>query len=301
MGPKAAIVPPAAVVGHIAPPLPNMNEIKANELKPINERPKIILLNTNEMAFFVYNLFSHDISHDGHPANLGDDRFQKAIRREESQIVINEMSIPHSSSKTPDLLSSVPIKVAKPKLTSIEKAAAKVAKKMASDTEKAAAKAAKKLSVKKGGSGDDIYIDTPYEPYELNDSVNAIIGSVSSELIQKKMLFVSMDRLRNRDSNFMEWQTRTFIIIDIPNILAFYNNDVTKLPSTYPGYIYFNNSVVIPYDIKVSKSDGQNYSIEWVDFKTNSPFAIRLNTQVSGNNIENINFIIIYIFFLHLF
>jgi len=41
---------------------------------------KQVILNTNQMAFFIYNLFGHDITHDGHPSGLGEGRFSSAIR-----------------------------------------------------------------------------------------------------------------------------------------------------------------------------------------------------------------------------
>jgi hypothetical protein len=44
-------------------------------------RTKEIILTTDQMSFFVYNLFAHDISHDGHPSGLGGDRFPSAISR----------------------------------------------------------------------------------------------------------------------------------------------------------------------------------------------------------------------------
>jgi hypothetical protein len=40
---------------------------------------KEIVLTTNQMAFFIYNLFGHDITHDGHPSTLGTPRFASAI------------------------------------------------------------------------------------------------------------------------------------------------------------------------------------------------------------------------------
>lgn len=42
---------------------------------------KEIILDTNQMAFLLYNMFGHDIAHDAHPATLGDGRFSKAIRQ----------------------------------------------------------------------------------------------------------------------------------------------------------------------------------------------------------------------------
>jgi len=40
---------------------------------------KTIVFDTKQMAFFIYNLFAHDITHDGHPQSLGEERFSKAI------------------------------------------------------------------------------------------------------------------------------------------------------------------------------------------------------------------------------
>lgn len=40
---------------------------------------KTIVFDTRQMAFFIYNLFAHDITHDGHPQSLGEERFSKAI------------------------------------------------------------------------------------------------------------------------------------------------------------------------------------------------------------------------------
>ena len=285
-GPPLASGPSVAVPLAIGPPIysiPNMADIVRNEIQADDKRPKIILLNTNEMAFFTYNLFSHDISHDGHPANLGDDRFQKAIQQD-SEKVKDAVSESHSS-PDPDPLLPAPV----PKAAA--KAAAKAAKDAEKAADKAAAKAAKdaakaaKAPKTKGGAKDDIYFDTPYKPYELNDSVDAIIGSISSELIENKMLFVSMDRLR--DSNFMKHQNRTYIIIDIPHIMELYNDDINLRESTYPGYIYFNNSVVLPYDIRVTstKTRPPVYNIEWIDYETKNSFAIEFTKEILVNNI----------------
>jgi hypothetical protein len=220
------------------PPPVIMADLINVEKEPDSTRPKIILLNTNEMAFFCYNLFSHDISHDAHPSGLGTKRFNDAILlADESQSdAMSESSLYSGGGKINQ----------------------------------------------QGGY-------TSITQREITQSINSIIGSVSSELIQNRMLFaLETSRMRRGMDTLKKWENKTFIIIDINDIITNYHNGDEH--SMYPGYIYFKNKTINPYDIDVTRkgkanSQEPNYTIK---FDTDTiTFSFRRASPIINNILVN--------------
>ena len=232
-------VSPASITMPLTPtaPLAGNQELNKEELLHPNTRPKVILLNTNEMAFFTYNLFSHDISHDAHPSGLGTKRFNDAILAADEDKVDSMSSEFLFDSTTPDPL-IIP-----------------------------------GGGVQRGGIGYNLISSK-----EINDSINSIIGSVSNELINNQMLFaLETKRTTKYIDIFKKWEKQTFIIIDLKRIVKKFR----KQDSTYPGYIYCNNTVIMPYNITVRKTASSTISVEWT---TNfQKFNIRFNTKENTN------------------
>lgn len=199
---SSSLVSPVSVAALPLSPLPppvNIIDLVNVEKEPVSTRPNIILLNTNEMAFFCYNLFSHDISHDAHPSGLGTKRFNDAILlADESQSnVMSESSLYSGGGKINQ----------------------------------------------RGGY-------TSISSGEIDDSINSIINSIGSELMENNMLY-ALQTNRNMDS-FKQWENQKFIIININDIIENYHYGDEH--SMYPGYIYFNNKTINPYDINVERT-----------------------------------------------
>jgi len=163
---------------------------------------KQVILNTNQMAFFIYNLFGHDITHDGHPSGLGEGRFSSAIRS-------------------------------------------------LSDT-------AKGVMNRKGGKKKQIG-GNPQDEIQYYQSIgemtsrNSLLYSVGNELITNGMLYAA--NIPRNSTNEKVWQDITFIIIDVKTIIDNFNNGkYYDKDVLYPGFVYFNDEVISPYDIVVSST-----------------------------------------------
>jgi hypothetical protein len=166
-----------------------------------------VVLTTNQMAFFIYNLIGHDISHDGHPSGLGEGRFSKAIISTKNPVARGFMSTSHGG-------------------------------------------------MLKGGSS-TLDLETAYfSSIRGMDSRNSLISSIGFELIGKKMLYVTSNIPRNANiTDENRWQNLSIIIIDIQTIIRQFNRgNYYEMNSMYPGFVYFNDEVISPYDIVVNKT-----------------------------------------------
>jgi hypothetical protein len=235
---------------------------------------KEIVLNKNQMAFYIYNLFGHDIAHDGHPAGLGEGRFAKAIKRSSE----GPRSFMSSSNRGGGPFMS------KPRDTPDD----------GDDND---------------GDGEDgkMNVDKTEEQLYFENigemtSRNTLITSIGEVLIPAGKLY-SANIPRESAADAKEWQDINLIIINIPSIIAnFSNNNNTEL---YPGFIYFNGEIFNPYDAVLysqPSSDGLN-SIQIIvslenfvitipnsDFiyiqEKNSPNYITYH-QVNNNNFQS--------------
>jgi hypothetical protein len=160
---------------------------------------KQVVLNTNQMAFFIYNLFGHDITHDGHPSGLGEGRFSSAIRT-------------------------------------------------ISDTAKGV------MNTKVAQSGGEPQEELAYfQSIGEMTSRNTIIHSIGNELIEARKLFAA--NIPRNSNTEKVWQDISFIIININRIIENFNEgNYFQKDESYPGFVYFNNEVINPYDIVVSRN-----------------------------------------------
>jgi len=166
-----------------------------------------VVLTTNQMAFFIYNLIGHDISHDGHPSGLGEGRFSKAIISTKNPVARGFMSTSHGG-------------------------------------------------MLKGGSP-TLDLETAYfSSIRGMTSRDSLISSIGFELIGKKMLYVTSNIPRNANiTDENRWQNLSIIIIDIQTIISQFNRGkYYEMNPIYPGFVYFNDEVISPYDIVVNKT-----------------------------------------------
>jgi hypothetical protein len=188
---------------------------------------KEIVLNKNQMAFYIYNLFGHDIAHDGHPAGLGEGRFAKAIKR---------------SSEGPRNFMSSSNKGGGPFMSKARDPDEMLHHDDRPDDD--------------DDDGDDIdhgemRIDKNEEQLYFESigemtSRNTLITSIGEVLIPAGKLY-SANIPRDSATDSKQWQDINLIIINVPGIIAnFSNNNNNK--ELYPGFIYFNGEIFNPYD-----------------------------------------------------
>lgn len=171
---------------------------------------KEIILNKNQMAFYIYNLFGHDIAHDGHPAGLGEGRFAKAIKRSSE----GPRSFMSSSNKGGGPFMSRP----------------RDPQELPDDD----------ITIDK--NEEQLFFESIGEM----TSRNTLISSIGEVLIPDGKLY-SANIPRDSVTDSKQWQDINLIIINIPSIIANFsnNNNTTEL---YPGFIYFNGEIFNPYD-----------------------------------------------------
>lgn len=203
---------------------------------------KEIILTTNQMAFFIYNLFGHDITHDGHPSGLGEGRFSKSIASLKSDIAKGVMSSKHGGK-----------------------------------------------NILTGGTLFTKHLEDEYfKGIGGMLSRNTLIQSIGVNLIDNKMLFVSNNIPREVSSISSEniWQNLSMIIIDVQTIIKNFNRgNPYEVDVTYPGYIYFDNDIISPYDTIISYQS--NMAGLGPAFIVSLPTK-NCNIIFSRDNIENI-------------
>ena len=226
-----------------------------------------ILLTTNDMVFFLYDLFGHDIAHDAHPQNLGSTRFPETFA---------------------NIVGSETVKKVSKSLTSSSGGGYKGG----GDKED---KEEKKIAEKEEEIVEDMLDDLQFLENDKNKPIidtgkKDIIFSVGQELISKNMLFTRQNRLRSEDKNF---QNQTFIIIDVERIIAGYKDKDNSI--LYPGNIYYDGKIIPPSDITVVRfkttgglGEGVDFRVTWDNYELN--FKERITGQLLFKGDEDITF-----------
>jgi hypothetical protein len=223
--------------------------------------PTEILLTTQNMVFFLYNLLGHDIVHDAHPNKLGKIRFPETFAN-------------LTGTKTVKITSSSSL--------------AGGQRGGGDDDE---------YEIDLDNLEDLEYLENEENKPITDNSKKDIIYSIGEELISKRMLFGT--RSFSRRENTI-WQNKTFLIIDIPYIVNVYTkkqNSTSKINPfsiarvNYPGNIYYNGKIINPLDIEVSVSDESSsrptFIVKWSDdtsyYKVTFNSGIKLETTKSAD------------------
>ena len=276
--------------------------------------PYEIILDTDKMKFFVYNMFAHDLAHDLFPTGLGQGRVE-AIEKAE----VSSSSISKFLNRKPTFSSDVVYlggtrenynEYLQRQWYKQEEETAKILAKendekennsLISDTiqnkkdDKANINNYKNTfdTIEKA-EYDTLSNEIKKEEKEIEDDTNEIIvrrgieltqdmiKSVGINLEQRGMLFVCYGNVsRGKDKTINHIGNKTFVIIDIETIINDYNGFIKKgydYNPTYPGYVYYDNEVISPYDITVTKKN----KIFNIDFSLNNEkIKIQQNTEVN--------------------
>jgi len=181
------------------------------------------------MAFYIYNLFGHDIAHDGHPAGLGEGRFAKAIKR--------------SSERNRTMMSTSNMGGG-PGMSRLRQQREVVPEQTTTDIEMTETNTTR--------NQEELYFESIGEMMS-RDTLIKSIGEVLIPLFDPEKdpidpsILYSANNPRNSASDSKQWQDINLIIINVPGIIAnFSNNNNNK--KLYPGFIYFNGEIFNPYD-----------------------------------------------------
>lgn len=279
--------------------------------------PYEIILDTDKMKFFVYNMFAHDLAHDLFPTGLGQGRVE-AIEKAE----VSSSSIYKFLNRKPTFSSDVVYLGGKREsyknylerqwYTKNQKNTKKEAKKkneieietLITDTIKNKKDDIANINNYKNrfdtieqSEYDTLSNEIKKEEKEIENDTNEIIvrrgieltqdmiKSVGINLEQRGMLFVCYGNVsRGKDKTINNIGNKTFVIIDIETIINDYEGFVTKgydYNPMYPGYVYYDNEVISPYDITVTK-ENQIFNI---DFSLNNEkIKIQQNTGLNPNH-----------------
>jgi hypothetical protein len=218
----------------------------------MTSKPTEILLTTNDMVFFLYDLFGHDIAHDAHPQNLGSTRFPETFANIVGSETVKKVSQPLTTSS-----SSPPSKGG-------YKGGGDKEDKEKEEKEKEIAEIAENMLV------DNLnFLENETNKPIIDTGKKDIIFSVGKDLISKNMLFVKNKRSRS-ENKF--WQDQTFIIIDVERIIRDFNSKANSI--LYPGNIYYDGKIIPPSDITVNKISstgglgaGASFDVIWDNYK----------------------------------
>jgi hypothetical protein len=185
-----------------------------------------VVLKKNQMAFFIYNLFGHDIAHDGHPSGLGEARFANVIQRSLSVTSNSVMNQNGRGSKSQ-------IGGSKSQM---------------------------------GGSRESREDETKYfNEIGQMSSRDTILYSVARNLIENGKLYVSkISRTDNSrtDNPEKKWQDNSIIIIDIQSIID-NKRGMTSAIVYVNNEVIYPYEIIIHVEITGLGGIGKKYTLEF--------------------------------------
>lgn len=239
-----------------------------------------IILDTDKMKFFVYNIFAHDLAHDLFPVGLGEGRVN-TIEQDQGPT----SDIYKFLNRKPTYSSDVVYYGGKSYMEYMEEPWKDDETKNQDKEEEEEKTAIKEMKNKKE---EDLFFTKNFKEDNLSEDEDVkntiekieedkikeenkiivdrgaeltkdIIKSVGLTLEQRGTLFVKIENVSRK--RMLTTTKNTFIIIDVKTIKKDYNefltNDYENTP-IYPGYIYYDKQVISPYDITVKKDESNN-------------------------------------------
>jgi hypothetical protein len=222
-----------------------------------------IILTTSQMAFFIFNVFGHDIIHDAHPAmGAGSDRLFGVLTKDAKKELVD--------------------------ITSSDKQSLSFGSEESTKT-----KSTKKPKAPKAGGGfkenaenvekdeNEDYeaiiemIDDEDDKKIIDKSVEDIVTSVGETLVKRNMLYaIEYKKQIGDELSFKDFQQKTFIIIDAERIAKNFSKNVDD--PTYPGDIYYKGKRIQFWKIEVSETR-TDYVVKWNEDKIN--YTVTINKQ----------------------
>jgi hypothetical protein len=297
--------------------IPIVAPVVATTVATTGVSPYEIILDTDKMKFFVYNMFAHDLAHDLFPTGLGQGRVE-AIEKGE----VASSSIYKFLNRKPTFSSDVVYLGGKRESYNDylqrqwykkEETPAKQQAKEKNETENNTLISGTIQNKEEDIANINNYKNTfdtiekveydelskkiEKEEKEIEDDTNKIIvkrgieltqdmiKSVGINLEQRGMLFVCYGNVsRGNAKTINNIGNKTFVIIDIETIINDYEGFVEKgydYNPMYPGYVYYDNEVISPYDITVTK-ENQIFNIEFS--LNNEKIKIQQNTVLNPDH-----------------
>ena len=272
------------------------------------DSPYEIILASDKMKFFVYNIFAHDVAHDLFPSNEPSRYKDLQKGKLSTATLVNWLATPHSGgdkekNKAPYSEKEYLDKEWGDEASIFEddeddKNIKKEIKNKKADLKKLIDESLKETDEIKVEEKEEEILDKIDEiddavDFEIADDLdilgNELLKSVGLTLEQKGMLFVSYK------GRSIDMDNKKFIIIDIDTIVKYFKENINEIyieNPIYPGFIYFNNEIFNPYDVTVLLKD-KIYTIKFGDYEAlyniNSElFQIDIFYKGTDNNIKRL-------------
>jgi hypothetical protein len=243
--------------------------------------PYEVILDTDKMKFFVYNLFAHDLAHDLFPSNEpGRYTELQTHPKLSTATIVNWLATKHTTGK-PNLGGSKEKDYLddkwsdSTKLDKIDDSIKDTKTIIKSERDKRKPVINKYTKTTDENDIKKINEDISEIEEKINDEIdieiadnldilgNSLIKSVGLTLEQKGLLYIKYGEREKKEEYTLE--NKNMIIIDLYTIEHYFHKEPNKIYEKnpiYPGFIYYDNQIFNPYDIDV-KFNEKVYTISF--------------------------------------